>query len=183
MMQRISAMAMGLMAICLLAAAPQTAQAQMEENPLYAAWAKFKPGASATLKHTMHMEGGGMNMDRTFESTSKLLEVTPEKVTVEASTSAGARNTTHKQEIAAQVGANDQKKPHEMGQESITVDGKTYNCKIYRLQLNQQGAVVDAKAWLAPDVPGGVVKMESHVTQGDMKVTDQAMLSHFEAKK
>jgi hypothetical protein len=182
-MRRISLAASAVAAMLfVMAASPRTARADQVDNPLYAAWAKFKPGSTATIKHAMHMEGGGMNMDRTFETTSKLVEVTPEKATLNATTTAGGRTTVHKQELASKMDSADKNLPKQIGQETITVDGKSYSCTIYDLEINEHGSVAHAKAWVASEVPGGVVKMESHVTQGEMKVTDQATLSHYEAK-
>jgi hypothetical protein len=182
MIRRISVMAVGAAAMLFVAASPRSAWAEQVDNPLYAAWAKFKPGSTASVKHTMHMEGNGMNMDQTFETTTKLVEVTSEKVTVESSTTMAGTTSTHSQDIAAKIDSTDKKAPKQIGQESATAAGKSYSCKVYDLQLEQNGTLVNAKAWIADEVPGGLVKMQSHITQGQMKITDEAVLSSFEVK-
>lgn len=183
MLRRISMTAAGVAAILLsIAAFPNSARAEQVDNPIYAAWAQFNPGSTVTLKHAVHMQGEGMNMDRDFESTSKLLAVTADKVTIETTTQVAGHASTHQRDIPAKVDSTDKHAPKLLGQESLTINGQSYSCKIYDIVMEPQETIVHAKVWVTSDVPGGIVKLQSSAKHGAMTMTDEALLAHFEAK-
>ena len=55
------------------------AVAQNTPNPLYSAWMKFKPGATATYSG----ESRTLGIDATIETSLKLVSVASDKVTIE----------------------------------------------------------------------------------------------------
>ena len=69
--------------------------AEQIDNPAYTSWAKFKPG-SVLKTNTQSMIAG---QKLSIEMTSKLLEVTPEKVIVEVTT----ETTTGQMKLPSQV--------------------------------------------------------------------------------
>ena len=158
----------------------QTRAADDVANPQYAAWAKFKPGSSATL--SCDMKVGPNAIDIHIEMTKTLVEVAADSLIVESSTKSKAMghesNTpATKQTVKATAPAKDVK---ETGTADVMAAGKTYTCKVLELtgdaaaaNASRPGgrpAAANAKAtiYVNHDVPGGVVKME--LTAGDGKV-------------
>lgn len=146
------------------------------ENPMYTNWAKHKPGTSTTLKST---SSGAMF---TAESliTTKLLEVTADKVVVEMTVTSKTNGMEFKappmkQEFTKTVelpkGAKKETfatgKPEgttKEGTETVKVGGVDVKTKWYEYEVKANGSEVKAKMWMSDDVPGSMVKMESKAT-------------------
>lgn len=145
------------------------------ENPVYATWAKFKPGTSVTLKSST---SGAMFASESVIST-KLLEVTADKVVVEMTVTSKTNGMEFKappmkQEFTKTVelpkGAKKETftigKPEgttKEGTETLKVGGAEVKTKWYEYEVKANGSDVKAKMWMSDDVPGSLVKMESKV--------------------
>lgn len=169
-----------LLAVFIFCALP-AARAAGEEvaNPAYDAWSKFKPGATTRVAGSTKT----MGMETTLEINTKLLEVAADKVTLEVSASITMNGNkmdqpAQKQEVKAKVQKEDIPAP--AGEEQITVDGKTYNCKVYALTRTQEGTTISAKSWMSDEVPGGVVRVESR-TEGAVVSDTRFELKEYSA--
>ena len=148
------------------------AQAQeMVSNPQYTSWAKHKPGTTVTIKMTTAASGQNVNM----QLKQTLKEVTPETVTVEVVPSMDMGGTTQtmpaqtmqlKSKVSAEEAKFGQLPPgtkadiKEVGSESVTAGGQTYNCTVSEVTGESQGTKTKGKVWRSEEVPGQVVKME-----------------------
>jgi hypothetical protein len=153
--------------------------AAQEANPMYESWAKQKPGTSVTVKTSSEMMGQKTEM----ETNMKLVEVTPEKAVIEAKTTVDAmgqkmEQPAQKMDIPAKATADQPADPieaakkmgaevKELADETVTVAGKSYTCKVMETKLKQGEMTMNGKSWLCKDMPGMLVKMES-TTEGQM---------------
>lgn len=148
------------LAALLVLVAPSPVSAQEVANPAYEAWKNFNPGSRTRVAgstKTMGMETG-------LEITTTLKSVTPEKVTLEVSTTTTVANnrvdhSTQLQEVPAVGKA--ENLPTPAGEERITVNGTAYNCKVYAIGKSEDGTTIIARTWMNEGVPGGVVRLES----------------------
>ena len=144
------------------------AQAQdLVDNPQYTSWAKHKPGTSVTMKMTQAQ--GGQNRDMELKQTLK--EVKPDEVTVELQmTAMGQSMPGTPLKIKSKVTPDEAKYGQlppgakadvkEVGNESVTVGGQTYNCKVSEVTGEAEGTKSNGKLWRSEEVPGEIVKME-----------------------
>ena len=171
-----------LCSICL--AETSFAQDELVANPQYVSWSNHQPGTAVSMKMVTNMAGQTMNMD----ITQTLKEVSDEKAVVEVKTSMdmmGQKQDMPPQSvnIAAKVtkaeadkanlpqGADGEAK--EIGNETVTVAGKDYDCKVTEFAGEQQGMKTKGKVWRCDQVPGGVVKVDMTMEgaqAGDMKM-------------
>ena len=168
-----------LVAVCTAGAGTALAQ-ELVDNPQYTSWAKHKPGTSVTMKMTQAM--GGQNRDMELKQTLK--EVTPDQVTIELQMSAmgqqmPATPLTIKKKVTPDEAKYGQLPPgakadvKEVGNETVTVAGKEYNCKVSEVTGEAQGSKSKGKLWRSEEVPGEVVKMEmtsEGTASGSMKM-------------
>jgi hypothetical protein len=167
----------------------QPAQTQeLVDNPQYASWAKHKPGTSVTMK--MSQEMGGQSRDMELKQTLK--EVKPDEVTVELQmTAMGQSMPPTPLKIKSKVPPDEAKYGQlppgakadikEMGNESVTVAGQTYNCKVSEVTGEAEGMKSAGKLWRSDEVPGEVVKMEMN-TEGANAGTMKMELVSVEKK-
>jgi hypothetical protein len=148
------------------------AQAQeLVDNPQYTSWAKHKPGTTVTIK--MMTAASGQNVNMQLKQTLK--EVTADTVTVEVVPSMDMGGTTQtmpaqtmqlKSKVSPEEAKFGQLPPgskadvKDLGSESVTVAGQTYNCTVSEVTGESQGTKTKGKVWRSEDVPGQVVKME-----------------------
>ncbi len=63
----------------------------------------------------------------------------------------------------------------EIGEETIEVDGVSFECTIYDVTMDQMGQTVTMRMWLCPQLPpvfmGGLVKLEQESDEGTTTVT------------
>lgn len=156
------------------------------ENPLYASWAKWKPGA--WVRHASATEMPGNTMKQV--TTQKLLEVTEEKVVIEmkmAMEVAGQKTDMPAtkmdvsrwiEEVQTPVLQPEKKPETKTGEEKVTVGDKSYACKTAESTMETSGTKVWTKTWMCSDVPGGTVKMEMKSESGETKT---AITSTLEA--
>jgi len=164
--------AVSVFVIALFACAGLARAEDLVANPQYAAWAKFKPGTMITMK--MATTAGPQNMNMQIVQTLK--EVTPDKASVDVATKMDMGGQTRDMpaqtvnvdaKVTKDKAAQAEMPPgmkgdvKQLGNEDVTVGGKTYTTKVSEFSGEQQGMKVKGKAWRSDEVPGGVVKMES----------------------
>jgi len=150
--------------ICVIIAlvAAFTASASLAEqidNPMYGYWSHFKPGS--ILKTTTYSDAAGQKS--TMDTVSTLLEVTPDKITVQTDVQVTAgdqkmKQRTRKQDVPAKIDQRPDASAIKHSTESITVAGKTYPCQVS--EETREGMVI--KTWTNDQIPGGVVRAEMH---------------------
>jgi hypothetical protein len=164
------------------------ARAEDMDNPEYANWKGFKVGSSVTMK--MVSEASGFKSE--MEQTHKLVELTADKAVVET---AGVMITggnkinlpATKREIPAKVkkaeggDAKGAKADVKESSEEIEVGGKKLKCKVVETDSEASGTKTHVKTWQSDEVPGKMVKMESH-SEGKTKSSSTMTASAFEAK-
>jgi hypothetical protein len=152
------------------AQAPAPAQA-LVDNPQYTSWSKHKPGTSVTMKMTTNM--GPQNMTMNLVQTLK--EVNADQATIEvksemdmggnkqqmpAQTVPIKAKVTPQEAKYGQLPAGVKADVKEVGNETLTVGGKTYDCKVSEVTGEAEGMKTAGKVWRNDDVPGQVVKMD-----------------------
>jgi hypothetical protein len=166
---------------------------EMLDNPMYTAWAGFKPGATATLlEQTTYSEDKNPIPDQK-EVTYTLLSVSADKVEVRAVVveqellgtveSAPTKHTfpakLKKSYLAVAAPDLDAKK----GEETITWKGQKVKCKTLYGSYKKEGEAVEFKAWINDSVPGGVVKRTRTTKQKDDTITTTVTLQSYQAGK
>lgn len=140
---------------------------EMVESMAYTMWAKYKPGTAVTYK-TMS-KFGDYASEGTMEM--KLVEVTPEKVVIEMTTSMMTGGQEMKMppqkveypKMVKKAEGNDMN-PAEKdgkvgeGEEEVTVAGKTVKAKWYAYEIKQESGKTISRVWTSEDVPGMTVK-------------------------
>lgn len=169
--------------VCALAAAT-AARAEMIDNPQFVNWSKFAVGSSATHDSTSSIGGKEVHVT----STNTLLEKSDSKVVIEIASAIDIdgkiTNNKIKQNIAAKV---DRDKITEEADEDVEAAGKTYKCKVIEViagsspassKATSKPVEVKIKFWINPEIPGGVVKMETNSRMGKRTT----ILKSFEVK-
>ena len=142
-----------------LAAVTLLGALQDKDNPAFKYWSAWKVGDWAKYKTTV--DAGGQTIE--IETTTKLIELTPEKAVVEStgkSTVGGREKITapRKQEIKLKdpkMGAIDKE-----GDETVEAAGKTYSCHWILTSQESAGGKVTMKFWFSKEIPGGIVQTE-----------------------
>jgi hypothetical protein len=162
------------------------------DNPLYASWAKLKPGSSIT----MSMNTNAMGQEVKSELTQKLAEVTPDQLIIETINKMqvmgqervmGPTKVTIKAKVPKDQadrtrlpqGMKGQTK--ELADEMVEAAGKSYNCKVMEFTGEVQGTTAKGKIWRSDEVPGGMVKTEVN-TEGAMVSTSTSKLVAIDLK-
>jgi len=147
---------------------------QAQDNPQYEYWASCKPGS--WVKHRMEFDNQGKKME--YESITRLLEVTPEKVVVETlrrmkTGDKSIDSPPQKSEIKAKEippGKTITEKDEE-----ITLSGKTLKCRYYEVETESADKKTKTlvKSWMTKEIPGGAGKSEvtSPQLKGPVSVT------------
>ena len=135
--------------------------AQEQDNPEYQHWANCKPGS--WVKNRMVMENQGKKIE--YESVTRLLEVTAEKVVLETLTrmkkdDRALDQPPKRQDIKAQ--APPQGRTISEKDEEVTLSGRSLKCRVFEIETAATGKApkVNLKAWMTKDIPGGVAKSE-----------------------
>ena len=188
--KRISIWLVAFVASCLaFNAQAQTTQpaAEKVDSNQYLAWSKYKPGTTVTQK--LDMKSPQMSMSQEISQT--LVEVTPDKATVEVkmTMNMGGQTQTHsnKVDLPAKVEKGHEDLPPEVkgtykeaGKETVEVAGKSYECTIGNFEGESAQGKVTGKVWRSKDIPGGMAKMEMNMDAMQIKVTSN--VTGFEAK-
>jgi hypothetical protein len=155
------------------------------DDPESKAWASFKVGSSRTI--TGKSTGGFLTQKVAYQST--LVKIADGQVTIQTQTTANGRLVSRQaQPVATKI---DQKDIKYIGEESVDAMGKTFKCKVYEMAkiTSPNGAKSSqSKKWICDDVPGGLVKVEVHLTEPgpsagqQYKRTETSLLTAYEAK-
>ena len=158
------------------------------DSPLYASWAKLKPGSSITLS----VEMMAMGQDVKTQVLQKLTEVAPEQLIVETTmTSPGRTVGPTKVAIKAKVPKDEADRTRlppgmkgqtkELADETVEAGGKSYKCKVTEFVGELQGGTTKGKIWSSDEVPGGMVRTEM-TTEGKMASTITSKLVAIDLK-
>ncbi len=167
-----------------------THAAEQVENPMYKNWAKFPKGTSVVYKSVN--EFAGQKSEGTM--TTKLLEVSDEKVVVEmtiVTKIAGMeiKAPGSKQEYKKMMDLPAGTKKEDLGKipgtvkegtENVKVAGKEYKSKWYQTETKVGENTVAGQSWVSEEVPGSIVKFTSKTTG---KFTGTSSLELVEVKK
>ena len=128
-------------------------------------WSNCKPGAWSKLKTTSETTVAGQTHNITIETKMTLVSKTAERATVETETTMLGSTTKTKADIPLRSDAKGAgQTPVKMGSETVTVAGKTFQCKSVEVQSEANGMKTSTKSWVADEVPGGIVKSVSTST-------------------
>jgi hypothetical protein len=166
---------------------------EMVDNPMYTAWANFKPGATATLSEHTSYSGDTNPVPDRKTITYTLVSVSPDKVVVSAAVveqealgtveSAPTKHTypakLQKSYLAKAVPELEAKK----GEETITWKDKEVPCKTLSGSYKKEGEEVEFKFWMNDSVPGGFVKRTRTLKQKDDTITTTATLQSYSGEK
>ena len=145
---------------------------QEKANPQYEYWSGCKVGS--WVKNRMDMENQGQKFE--LESTTKLLEVTPEKILIETSMKTGQPRKTEIKASDPQKGKTIVEK-----EEELTVAGKTLQCRYIEMESEDTNKKkVTVKAWMSKEIPGGIAKSE--VTTESVKGPIRTVALEWEKK-
>jgi len=163
------------------------------DNPMYTAWAKFKPGATATLSENTTYSGDTNPVPDKKVVTYRLLSVSPDKVVVSAVVveqealgtveSAPTKHTYPAKLKKSYLAAAAPELQAKKGEETITWKGKELPCKTLTGSYKKEGEAVEFKFWVNDTVPGGFVKRTRTLKQKDDTITTTATLQSYSAGK
>ena len=153
---------------------PTTVPEEIVENPFYLAWVKYKPGT--TVEFELKTDAVGQQM--TTHITQRLVEVSPEKVVVDVEARIdvpGIPNPPQPQKqtktflpgVPKSEALRSLRPPGAVGDpidavaETVHVAGKDIACTVTEFPGHNGTGEGKAKAWRSPQIPGGMVKMES----------------------
>jgi hypothetical protein len=163
----------------------------MVDNPMYTAWAGFKPGATATVAETTTYTSDKNPIPDKKVVTYTLLNVSPNEVVVSAVVveqdllgSIESAPTKHhfpaklkKSYLAVAAPDLNAKK----GEETIKWKDKDVKCKTLYGSYTKEGETVEFKAWMNDKVPGGVVKRTRTTKEKDDTITTTVTLQSYKA--
>lgn len=150
------------------------------EHPIYKNWARFKVGTSVTTTATTV----GSSQTIETKTTTKLVELTPEKVVLERvvvsnATGTKVENPPQSLEYARKffllpgVKKADLGKPQGAvaeGEQTVKVAGKEYKAKWYDTKGRTEAGETLIRSWMSDEVPGMLLKAETRVV-GKLKTT------------
>jgi len=153
---------------------PTTVPEEIVENPFYLAWVKYKPGT--TVEFELKTDAVGQQM--TTHITQRLVEVSPEKVVVDVEARIdvpGVPNPPQPQKqtktflpgVPKSEALRSLRPPGAVGDpidaaaETVHAAGKEIACTVTEFPGHNGTGEGKAKAWRSPQIPGGMVKMES----------------------
>ena len=154
-----------------------------DRNPEYACWASFNVGSTATYRQVTETDG----LRTEEEVTHKLVKVTPDLVlieTVRTELSGKERKelSPERREISAKAEApRDKEGVTKEGKEVLEIAGQKLTCTWSKVTLAGEGSKEVKKRWMAPEVPGHLVKKE-HKHEGPKATTVSMMLLDYKAR-
>ena len=162
--------------------------AEQIDNPQYKNWAKFKPGTTVTTKTVSDMGGNKTEM----ETTTTLVDVAPDKLTLEAKTSMVMQGNkmdmpANKTEVQAKIEKPAATAPAADAPKATTstedadAAGTKVKCTVTTMTTTTNGMTINAKTWTSDEVPGMIVKSESTM-DGAMKGTTNITLTAMTKK-
>ena len=135
-------------------------------------WGSFKVGSYVTLKSTVSMQVMGKAMDTTSQTKMTLAELTADKAIIDVEATVMGNTSKSRMEVpltgtAPGMPAANNGTPTgqvKTGTDTVTVAGKSLDCKTIEFESDAGGNKVNAKTWTSDQVPGGVVKSVSTST-------------------
>jgi hypothetical protein len=129
-------------------------------------WGSFKVGSYVKMKTTISTQVMGHAMDTSTESKTTLAELTPDKAILEVETTVAGNTTKTRTEVpltasaipAANVTGGGPAPEVKTGTDTVTVGGKSLDCKTLETNTEAAGSKVNTKVWTSDQVPGSVVK-------------------------
>jgi hypothetical protein len=172
-------------AIALLAVSGAVVFAESIDSLEYKRWSGFKPESWVTHKVTSEVEGKKSEM----ELTTKLLEVSPEKLVLETTETVGGKaKTLPKKEYPAKIEKKEHpakkgEKPPEKteGEEEIEVAGKKMKCHWECLKAENKGETSEVKTWYTDEIPGKIARHELKLS-GPKGFTKESVATKWEKK-
>jgi len=166
---------------------------EMVDNPMYSAWANFKPGATSTVSENTTYSGDTNPVPDRKTITYTLVSVSADKVVIRAVVveqdvlgtieSAPTKHTypaklkkSYLAEAAPELRA-------KKGEETITWKGKEIPCRTLTGSYKKEGEAVEFKFWVNDRVPGGFVKRTRTLKQKEDTITTTATLQSYSAGK
>src|SRR6185295_58578 len=142
-----------LLAIALTTAVLSSSQAK--DDPQYEYWSNCKAGS--WVKNRMEMENGGKKVE--FESTTRLIEVTADKVVVESFFKVKeADRTVESPPEKKEIRAREPQRGKIVAErdEEISISGKTLQCRYYEIETEagEKKQKTTLKAWMSKEIPG-----------------------------
>jgi len=166
---------------------------EMVDNPMYGAWAKFKPGATVTMFEKTTYSGENTPVPDEKVITSTLVSVSDGKVVVssvvvEQEVFGTVENSPAKHNYPAKL-----KKSHvaeavpelqgKRGEETIKWEGKELKCRTLTGSYKKAGDAVEFQIWINDTVPGGIVKRTRTLKQKDETITTTVTLQSYSSGK
>lgn len=156
------------------------AEAEKIENPEYQQWAKFKPGASATVEMVSKMGDNesevrttttlkSIDDDKAVISVLQVMKVGDQEIKQTTERTLPAK--IDKPEEPAEEDKPDVKK----GKETIKVKAGSFKCETVETHMQKDDQKTVTKVWTCPQVPGGMVKMTMR-SSGKMSMTTESEL-------
>jgi len=148
--------------------------AALVDNPLYPLWTTTAVGKTVTFNRVSQISGGAPVGGGPKPTTSKvkflLTELTPEKALLKVG--ADPAKDGELLIVAAKLAPDDPALPKAAGQEDIKIGATTYACKVYYYTTRSateagrdtQGLPARITLWVAPSVPGGIVRRQVELT-------------------
>jgi len=140
------------------ASAERTTKQKVDKHP----WASFKVGSFVQMKTDTAMEVAGHKTQNSTEMKMTLVDLTPNKATVETEMTVMGHTTKTKVDLplAGPVSSSSAPSapPLKSGTETLTVAGKSLACKWTEVENEASGTKAVVKAWTSDEVPGFLVK-------------------------
>jgi hypothetical protein len=155
-------------------------QAGAQESREYKTWSACKVGSWIKLKTDIEKASG----TGTAEQTTTLVDVTPGKLILEQTgtvTAKGKTTTLPVQKLEVTPAEDAGGKVVKKGDEELSIAGKKLKCHWEQIDIEGDGQKSSSKVWTSPDVPGGLVKMETRIT-GKGAQTIKVVLLEWEKK-
>jgi len=166
---------------------------EMVDNPMYTAWANFKPGAKSTVSENTTYSGDTNPVPDRKVVTYTLLSVSPEKVVVRAVVveqellgtveNAPTKHTYPAKLKKSYLAAAAPELHAKKGEETITWKDKELQCKTLSGSYKKEGDTVEFKFWGHESVPGGIVKRTRTLKQKDDTITTTVTLQSYSEGK
>ncbi|WP_165250574.1 hypothetical protein [Paludisphaera soli] len=161
--------------IPLAALGTSLAGAEEVENPIYASWARQRPGTTVVVREDTAGDAGGERLVATRRRTLKSLDdrkaVVEEVVETESaagSTRSEPQEFTHRRTFALLPGVDRARlgRPQKFdaqGEEDVEAAGRTYHAEWFDTKGQTEAGPSHVRAWYADDLPGLLVKSVTRV--------------------
>jgi hypothetical protein len=150
-------------------------------------WGAFKVGSYVKTKTTTSMQVMGKAMDTSTESKTTLAELTADKAVLEVETTVAGNTSKTRMDMPLTAGVTPTANPSagpapavKTGTDTVTVGGKTLDCKTMEVETEASGNKVNTKVWTSDQVPGAVVKSVS-TTSGATTTKTTTEVTDFKA--